>query len=51
MFCSNLNKRHSHQSQQLLALVVMLLCDLDQAFGEFVNVLLFPCVDTDADEM
>ena len=39
---SNLNVWHSHQGQQLLALIIMLLGDFYQTLGEFVNILLFP---------
>lgn len=42
---SNLNVRHSHQSQQLLALVIMLLGDFDQTLGEFINIFLLPWVE------
>lgn len=39
---SYLNVRHSHQAQQFLALIIMMLGDFDQTFSEFLNILLFP---------
>lgn len=39
---SYLNVRHSHQGQQFLALVIMLLGNFYQTFSEFLNILLFP---------